>query len=332
MGGEDDMKLLHSTLALVSLLGVFAVGAPTAKAENYPARPVKIIVPYPPGGPADVLARVIAQKLSEGLGGRFYVENLAGASGTIGTGAGASAPADGYTLVEVNPDFIVQPLIKTKVPYDLFKGFAPIIAAASAPEMISVNPAVSAKTFKEFIELLKVHPGQYQFATPGVGTPPHLYGEMIYHITYGLDVIHVPFPGAAPAVNSTVAGHTSILNMTSSAQAPYVKAGTLRGIAVLSSKQSASLPDVPTLAESGLQGQETDFFLGFVAPAGTPSAIVALLNRQIAKVLILEDVKQRLETLGYDPMGGSPEDFANKIRKDFDGWRKVVSAAQIKID
>jgi tripartite-type tricarboxylate transporter receptor subunit TctC len=265
-----NMKLWQSTLALVSLLGTFAACDPPATAQNYPARPVKIIVPYPAGGPADILARITAQKLSEGLGTQFYVENLAGASGTIGTAAASNAPPDGYTIVEVNPDFVIQPLIKAKVPYDLFKGFAPVILAASAPEMISVNPAVPAKTFKELIELLRANPGKYQFATPGVGTPPHLYGEMIYHLTYGLDVIHVPFPGAAPAVNSTVAGHTSILDITLPSHTPYVKAGTLRGIAVLSSKRSAALPEVPTLAEAGLPGQETEFFLGFAVPAGSP--------------------------------------------------------------
>jgi tripartite-type tricarboxylate transporter receptor subunit TctC len=332
MGATMNARLWRSALVLMSLVGVLVGPERFASAANYPARPVKIIVPYPAGGPADVVARVVAQKLSEALGTQFFVENLAGASGTIGASAASNAPPDGYTIVEVNPDFVIQPLIKTKAPYDLFKGFAPVILAASAPEMISVNPAVPAKSFNELIELLRTNPGKYQFATPGVGTPPHLYGEMIYHLTYGLDVIHVPFPGAAPAVNSTVAGHTSILNITLPTHTPYVKAGTLRGIAVLSSKRAAALPDVPTLAEAGLPGQETEFFLGFAAPAGTPREIVELLNHQIARILTLGDVKQRLETLGFDPIGGTPEEFAGKIRKDFDGWSKVVSAAHIKID
>jgi tripartite-type tricarboxylate transporter receptor subunit TctC len=332
MEATMNARLWRSALVVVSLVGVLVGPETSASAASYPARPVKIIVPYPAGGPGDVVARLVAQKLSEGLGAQFFVENLAGASGTIGAGAAANAPPDGYTIVEVNPDFVIQPLIKTKAPYDPFKGFAPVILAASAPEMISVNPAVPAKTFKELIDLLRASPGKYQFATPGVGTPPHLYGEMIYHLTYGLDVIHVPFPGAAPAVSSTVGGHTSILNITLPTHTPYVKAGTLRGIAVLSNARSAALPEVPTLAEAGLPGQETEFFLGFAAPAGTPHEIVELLNRHIARILTLEDVRQRLETLGFDPVGGTPEEFASKIKKDFDGWSKVVSAAHIKID
>ena len=327
-----NARLWRAALVLMSLVGALAGPEPFASAASYPARPVKIIVPYPAGGPGDVIARLIAQKLSEALGTQFFVENLAGASGTIGTAAASNTPPDGYTIVEVNPDFVIQPLIKTKAPYDLFKGFAPVILTAAAPEMISVNPAVPATTFNELIELLRANPGKYQFATPGVGTPPHLYGEMIYHLTYGLDVVHGPFPGAAPAVNSTVAGHTSILNVTLPSHAPYVKAGTLRGIAVLSSKRSPALPEVPTLAEAGLPGQETEFFLGFAAPAGTPREIVELLNHHIAGILTLPDVKQRLETLGFDPVGGTPEEFSGKIKKDFDGWSKVVSAARIRID
>jgi tripartite-type tricarboxylate transporter receptor subunit TctC len=324
--------LRRSTVALASLLGMLALNETSAMAENYPARPVRIVVPYPPGGPVDILARTTAQKLSEGLGAQFYVENLAGAGGTIGTGSAANASPDGYTIVAVNPDFVVQPTVKARIPYDLFESFAPVSLAASAPEMISINPGVPAKTFKELIELLRANPGKYQFATPGVGTPPHLYGELLYHLTFGLDVTHVPFPGAAPAVNSTVAGHTSILNMTLPSHAPYVKAGTLRGIVVLSGKRSAALPEVPTLAEAGVAGQETEFFVGFVAPTGTPREIVELLNRQIAKILAMEDVKQRLQTLGLDPIGSTPDEFAGKIRKDFDAWTKVASAARIKID
>jgi tripartite-type tricarboxylate transporter receptor subunit TctC len=328
-----NSNLLRSTVAVVSLFGVLAVGAAaSAMAEGYPARPVKIIVPYPPGGPVDIVARVTAQKLSEALGGQFYVENLAGASGTIGTGTVAGSAPDGHTILAINPDFVIQPLIKTKVPYDTFQSFAPVVLLASAPEMISVNPSVPAKTFKEMIELLKANPGKYQFATPGVGTPPHLYGEFLYKLTYGLDVTHVPFQGAAPAVTATVAGHTAILNVTLPSHTPYVRDGKLRGMAVLSTKRSAALPDVPTLAEAGVPGQETEFFVGFVVPAGTPRDVVELINRNVAKALTAPDVKQRLETLGLDPIGSTPDEFASKIRKDSDRWSNVVKAAHIKID
>jgi tripartite-type tricarboxylate transporter receptor subunit TctC len=306
--------MLRSVVALLALLGSCALGEAPAKAGAYPAQPVRIIVPYPPGGPTDIVARTTAQKLAEKLGGRFYVENLPGAGGTIGTSVAAGSSHDGSTILAVVPDFLIQPLVRTKVPYDPVKSFVPVTLAVSAPEMISVNSAVPAKNFKELVELLRANPGKFQYATPGVGTPPHLYGESIYHLTLGLDVTHVPFQGAAPALNAAIAGQISILNMTLPTHVPYVRDGKLHGLAVLSSKRSPVLPDVPTLAEAGKPGQETDFFVGFMVPAGTPRDVVELLNREITTVLTLPDVKQRWETLGLDSVGNTPEEFAAKLR------------------
>lgn len=293
---------------------------------------MRIVVPYPAGGPTDVMARLVGQKLSEALGHQFYVENLAGASGTIGTAAVANAPADGRTILFGTPDFLLQPIVKAKAPYDAVKNFAPVILVASAAEVIAVNPSVPAKNLQELVALLKANPGKYQYATPGVGSPPHLEGEWIYKITYGLDVVHVPFQGAAPAVTSTIAGHTSIIHMTTPALTPHVKDGKLRAIAVTSSKRSSALPDVPTLAESGLPGIEAEFIMLVVAPAATPKHVIELLNGQIVKILKLPDVKERLATLGFDPVGSTPDELAAKIHSETDKWSKVVRQTNIKID
>jgi tripartite-type tricarboxylate transporter receptor subunit TctC len=322
---------MSKTLRIAACLSaVLAAGA--SHAQSYPDGNVRIVVPYPAGGPTDVMARLVAQKLSETLGQQFYVENHGGASGTIGTAMVAIAPADGRTLLFGTPDFLVQPIVKAKAPYDAVKNFAPITLVASASEVIAVNPAVAAKNLQELVALLKANPGKYQYATPGVGSPPHLEGEWIYKITYGLDVVHVPFQGAAPAVTSPIAGHTSIIHMTTPALTPHVKDGKLRAIAVTSSKRSSALPDVPTLAESGLPGIEAEFIMLVVAPAGTPKHVIELLNGQIVRILKLPDVKERLATLGFEPAGSTPDELAAKIQLETDKWSKVVRQTNIKID
>ncbi len=237
------------TLALVSVIGVFAACEPPANAQDYPARPVKIIVPYPAGGLGmDMMARVIAQKLSEGMGGRFYVENLPGAGGTIGTGTAANAPKDGHTILFANQDIVVQAVVKSKIPYDPFKSFTPVIEIAAAPEMIVVHPSLPVKNMQELFALLKANPGKYSYASPGYGTSPHLACEWLFKLTYGLDVVHVPFQGAQ-AVTATLAGQAPILHITVPLVSPYIKEGTLRPLAVASRARSPAIPDVPTLEE-----------------------------------------------------------------------------------
>jgi tripartite-type tricarboxylate transporter receptor subunit TctC len=318
-------------LRIAALLAALAA-AGASHAQTYPDGNVRVVVPYPAGGPTDVMARLVAQKLSEGLGQQFYVENLPGASATIGTSAVANATADGRTILFGTPDFLLQPIVKAKPPYDAVKNFAPVALVASAAEMIAVNPSVPAKNLQELVTLLKANPGEHQYATPGVGSPPHLEGEWIYKITYGLDVAHVPFQGAAPAVTSTIAGHTSIIHMTTPALTPHVKDGKLRPIAVTSSKRSSALPDVPTLGESGLLGIEAEFIMLVVAPTATPKHAIELLNGQIVRILKLPDVKERLATLGFDPAGSTPDELAAKIQSETDKWSKVVRQTNIKID
>jgi tripartite-type tricarboxylate transporter receptor subunit TctC len=317
---------------LSALLAAGVMTARPADAQNYPARPVKLVVPYAPGGPNDIMARLIAQKLSEALGGQFYVENSPGAGGTIGAGAVAGAPGDGHTLLVANQDVIVQPIIKSKVPYDPFKSFTPVTLVVSAPEMIVVHPSLPAKDMKELIELLKANPGKYSYASPGYGTTPHLACEWLFKLEYGIDVTHVPFQGAAPAVQSTLSGQTPIFHNVLPAVAPHIRQGTMRPLAVAANKRSPFFPDVPTLAEAGIPGNEVGFWLVVLAPAGTPRDTVDVLNRQIARILDLPDVKERLQTIGFDPASSTPDAAAAHMKAETDKWTTVVRDAKIKIE
>ena len=317
---------------LSALLAAGVMTARPADAQNYPARPVKLVVPYAPGGPNDIMARLIAQKLSEALGGQFYVENSPGAGGTIGAGAVAGAPGDGHTLLVANQDVIVQPIIKSKVPYDPFKSFTPVTLVVSAPEMIVVHPSLPAKDMKELIALLKANPGKYSYASPGYGTTPHLACEWLFKLEYGIDVTHVPFQGAAPAVQSTLSGQTPIFHNVLPAVAPHIRQGTMRPLAVAANKRSPFFPDVPTLAEAGIPGHEVGFWLVVLAPAGTPRDTVDVLNRQIARILDLPDVKERLQTIGFDPASSTPDAAAAHMKAETDKWTTVVRDAKIKIE
>ena len=320
------------TAGLSALLAAGVMTARPADAQTYPARPVKLVVPYAPGGPNDIMARLIAQKLSEALGGQFYVENSPGAGGTIGAGAVAGAPGDGHTLLVANQDVIVQPIIKNKVPYDPFKSFTPVTLVVSAPEMIVVHPSLPVKDMKELIELLKANPGKYSYASPGYGTTPHLACEWLFKLEYGIDVTHVPFQGAAPAVQSTLSGQTPIFHNVLPAVAPHIRQGTMRPLAVAANKRSPFFPDVPTLAEAGIPGHEVGFWLVVLAPAGTPRDTVDVLNRQIARILDLPDVKERLRTIGFDPASSTPDAAAAHMKAETDKWTAVVRDAKIKIE
>src|SRR6516225_423723 len=226
-------------LGLLSLCPIPAAAQQPAETTSYPARSVKVVVPYPPGAAADIIGRLVAQKLSELTGSQFYVENLPGAGGVIGTATAARAPADGYTILVMNQDFVVQPAVKSKVPYDPFKTFIPVASIAAAPETISVHPSLPATSMKELIALLKANPGKYSYASPGHGTSPHIACERLFKLTYGLDVVHVPFQGGAPAVTATLAGHTQILHITLPLAAPYIKEGKLRGLAVADKRRAS---------------------------------------------------------------------------------------------
>jgi len=320
---------LLATISTSLLAGVFLVSS-AAAGEHYPSRPVKIIVPYPAGGPTDAVARLLGGKLGAALGGSFYIENVPGAAGSLGARAAGGAVPDGYTLLCMNQDFVVQPLIKASTPYDAGNGFTPVSLVAQAPEAIFVHPSVPAKSVGELIALLKANPGKYAYATPGFGTTPHLAGERLFKLTHHLDVAHVPFQGAAPAVISTMGGHTQILLITVGAAAANVMDGSLRVLAVASPKRWPGFPDVPTMAEAGVPKHEAEFILGVMAPAGTPAPIIDTLSKEIARALAEQEIRGRFEALGVQPIGGTPLELAAKLHATWNNWSSVIHGAGIK--
>jgi tripartite-type tricarboxylate transporter receptor subunit TctC len=323
------------SLLAAALFGTFAAlvmaGQPV-DAENYPSRAVKLVVPYPAGGPIDLIGRLLAQNLSKALDGQFYVENVPGAGGTIGMRAVASAPADGHTILVANENLVLQAIIKTNVYYDPLKSFAPIGLVASAPMMVAVHSSLPARDMKELVALLKSSPGKYNYASPGYGSSPHLASEWLFNLTYGLNVVHVPFLGAAPAVQAVLSGEPPIFHEVLPAIAPHIQQGALRALAVASLNRSAFFPAVPTLAESGTPGHEVAFWSGLLVPAGTPNEVVGLLHGALTKIIASPGVAGRLTTLGFEPIESTPEGFAAHIAAEADRWRKVVREANIKIE
>jgi tripartite-type tricarboxylate transporter receptor subunit TctC len=318
-------QFLHTVAGAVALPALAGV----ARAQDYPARPVRVIIPFSPGGPTDVCGRLIAQKLSEHLGKNFYVENVAGAGGNIGTGQAARAKPDGYTIVLNANNHVINPTLYDKVPYEPFKDFDAVTLAASFASAFSVNPEVPANSVNELVALIKATPGKYSFASPGVGTPSHLLGEQ-FRVTVGLDMVHVPYGGSGPAIASGVAGHTPIVFAALSAAAPQARDGKLRVLAVMSEKRSAGFPQAPTIAEAGYPGMDGDGWIGMLVPAGTPKDIIALLHGEVVKIMALADVKERLGTLGFEPVADTPDEFEAQLRRELEQWAKVIRAANLK--
>ena len=299
-------------------------------AQVYPSRPVRVIVPVAAGGANDTTARLFAQKLSDSLGQQFYVENLAGAGGNLGIAAAARAPADGYTLLAGGGNFVINPSLYAKIPYDPHKDFAAVSLMCSSPHVLAVHPSVAASTAKEFVALVKASPGRYSYASAGRGTPAHLAGEM-FKLAFELDMTHVPFSGGGPAIAATLGGHTSSIVSALPTGAPYAKAGNVRALAMMSAKRSSLLPDVPTMAEATGTELEADIVTGLVAPAGTPREIIDLLHRTIAKIIAPPEFRERLLALGFDPVASTPDHFAEWIRAEIAKWRKVIRDGNISV-
>ncbi|SHM43800.1 Bug family tripartite tricarboxylate transporter substrate binding protein [Bradyrhizobium lablabi] len=306
-------------------------GVAAATAQAYPNKPVRIVVGFTAGGPTDAIARIVAQKLSDSLGHQFVVENIGGAGGNTAAGQVAHAAADGYTIMAISTGFVVNPSLYAKVPYDAVKDFAPVTLVAVSPNVVVVNPSVPAKTLPELIQLIRDNPGKYSFAGPGVGSTPHLGGEL-FRLAFKLDLVHVPFAGAGPAIQATVGGHTPIAFTALPPALPAVQAGQLRALGIAASERAAGMPDVPTFAEQGIKDQDADTLTGIVAPAGTPKEIVDLLYREIAKAVSQPDVKERLTALGFTPVANTPDEFGARIRLEMDKWGKVVRDAKLRIE
>ena len=314
---------------LLFLAGAAMAAPSLAWAQAYPTHAVRAIVPFPPGGATDIVARPIVQELSKRLGQPFIVENLPGASGDIGTARAAKAAPDGYTLLFAYSSHVVNLSLFDKVPYDPVRDFAPITLAAASPAVLSVHPAFPAKTLAELIALIKANPGKHTYASGGTGTQPHLAAEQL-RLSLGLDIPHVPFNGGGPALVSMIAGHTPVGFTTLPPTVPHIKSGKLRALAIAGPKRSRSVPEVPTMAEAGYPGVEGDTWVGVFAPAGTDKQVVALLNREIVAILSQSTMREHLLDLGYEPVGNRPDEFAAQISSEIAKWAKVIRSAGIK--
>lgn len=308
--------------------GIGADAQAQSAKDHYPNRPVRMIVPFAAGGPGDIFARLIGQKLTEQLGQQFYIENRPGAGGTIGTGAAARMPADGYTLLVGSSTVWVNAALYPQLPYDPVKDFDPIIIAATSPEVLIVHPSVPAKTVSELVALIRA--GKYtNFAMPGAGTPPHLSTEL-FKLSLKLDFVTVPFGGGGPMVQSVVGGHTPIAFSSLPPASGPIRDGLLRPLAVTSAKRIPLLPDVPTLAEAGVPGQEQEAPQAIWAPAGTPRDIILRLHREIARAVQTPELKQRMAAVGYVPAALTPDEVAALIKVDMPKWANVIRAANIR--
>jgi tripartite-type tricarboxylate transporter receptor subunit TctC len=319
-------RLIRCLAALAALICSGAVSA-----QPYPAKPVRLIVPFAPAGPTDVIGRLVAQKLSESWGQQIYVENMPGAGGNTGTANAAKAPPDGYTILVVSTGFIINPSLYAKVPYDPMKDFTPVTLVAASPNVITVHPSVPANTVQELIALIKANPTKYSYAQPAIGSTPHLAGEL-FRMRYDLDLAMVPFTSAGLAMNSVLGGHTPIGFTAMPAAMPLIQDGKVRGLAVLSARRVPGLPNLPTTAEAGIPDQESDTITGIVAPAGTPKDIVERWQREIARIVALPEINQRLVQLGFVPIANTPEAFGERLKLEMEKWGKVVRDAKLRIE
>jgi tripartite-type tricarboxylate transporter receptor subunit TctC len=297
--------------------------------QGYPTRPVRMIVPFAPGGQNDAIGRLIAQKLSEHFGRQFIIENVGGGGGVVGTHRAAQAAPDGYTLLVMDTGFVINPFVYPKVPYDPFKDFEAVSIPVTTTQVLTVTPSLPVKSVKELVALVKANPGKFSYASPGIGTPGHMTAEL-FRLSLGLDLVHVPFNGAGPAVASTIGGHTPIAFGSPASSVAQVKDGKLRGLAVASGKRLVALPDVPTMAQAGFPDIDVEFWIGIFAPASTPKDIVAALKREVDKAVALADVRARLDALGFEAAAIGSADAAGKLKSESAKWAKVVQAAGIK--
>jgi tripartite-type tricarboxylate transporter receptor subunit TctC len=311
---------------------VLAPGPAGAQApDSWPSRPIRFILPFPPGGGTDILGRLIAERLTANLGQPVVTENRGGAGGNVGAEAAAKSAPDGYTIVLVAPSLTISPSLYSKLNYDPVKDFAPVSLVATVPNVMVTNPAVPANTLAEFIRLAKSKPGEMNFGSGGSGTSNHLAGEL-FNLVAGVKLVHVPYKGVNLAMNDVLSGRIQLVVIGIPATVPNIKAGKLRALALVAPRRSPVLPDVPTVAEAGLPNFEVTTWYGILAPAGTPKAIVVRLNAELAKIMHSPELKERLDALATDPVTSTPEEFAGLIKREIVKWREVVREAGLKAD
>jgi tripartite-type tricarboxylate transporter receptor subunit TctC len=322
-------SISRRTFVVGGALGFVATGA---RAQAYPTRPIKIIVGFSPGGPGDVMARVVGQRMSAILGQQLFVENRAGAGGTLGARVAAQSEPDGYTLMLANTStLVVAPLVYRDAGYDPLKSFAPIAAFGTTASIFVVNDNLPAKSVQELVALARREPGKLSFSSPGIGTPPHLIAEML-RLRTGIDLLHVPYKGGGQSIQAAVSGEVQMVFENPSVTLPLVRAGKVRALATTGETRGAETADIPTMIEAGVSEFVSLSFTGLVAPAGTPAEIVARLNSAANDSLKLPEVHAVLTRLAVEPRPGTPADFAAFVARETEKWRAVVQAAKIRID
>ena len=326
------MARFRIALPLLALGAVLAGSAAPAPAQSYPARPVKIIVPTPAGGPVDVMARLLANHLSPRLGQNFVVDNRPGAGNTIGSKEAALADPDGYTLLYSSASgLVLAPMLQKNAGYDPITSYDPIALVAASSNILVVHPAVPARSVQELVAYAKANPGKVNFSSGGIGVLPHLIGEM-FKARAGIDVVHVPYRGGGPSINDVVAGQIDFTFEGTSVLLPLIQAGKLRALAVTSPNRVHELPDVPTMIESGFPGFSSTSWTGLLAPARTPPDVIARLNREINAAVQSADFKAALAKLSSEPLGGTPQDFTNLIKADIGKWQPIVNSLNLKTE
>ena len=304
---------------------------PLVQAQNYPARPVRLIVPFPPGCSVDVVARALTPKLSERLGQQVVIENRSGASGSIGTEIAAHAKPDGYTLLINTIPFVANAYLYSKLPYDPFTDFMPITWLCSSPGTLVVHPSVPARSVRELLQLARAKPGALNYSAAGAGTNPHLAGEL-FNVLGNVDMVAVQYKGGGPSLLAVLGGEVGITFPNISEAIPHAKAGKLYVLGVTGSKRSAALPDVPTIAEAGVPGYEFSTWHGMLAPKGTPAAIVSLLNARVKETLTMPDLARFFEQMGFDIVASTPEEFAAHLKRESEKWGKVIKERHIRAE
>lgn len=301
----------------------------SALAQSFASKPIRVVVPFPPGGGTDIVARTVTPKMAEILGQPFIIENRAGAGGNIGTEAAAKSPADGYTLLVASASTAINTTLIPNLPWDLSRDFAPVVLMVVNNHLLAAHPSLPADNVQELLVLARAKPGYITYASYGPGSSAHLTAEL-FKLMAGVDLLHVPYKGAAPAVNDLLGGQVNIMFADVAALLPHIKSGKLKALGIAATKRFEGLPDVRTIAESGVPGFEAGGFLGLVAPAGTRRAVINALNAAAQKSLAMPDVRERLIALASPPVGGTPEQFGQHIKREIDKWARVIRAANIK--
>jgi len=322
---------MHRQTLTALFLGAILITPLTAAAQQYPTKAIRFVVPFAPGGGTDIIGRVVAQALNDALGQPVVVDNRGGAGSTLGTEIVAKSPADGYTILFGNISLAFNATLYTKLRYDTIRDLAPISLSAVQPNILVIHPGLPAKNLKEFIELARANPGKYNYASAGTGSGTHLAAELL-KLQTKIDIVHVPYKGTGPALTDLLGGQINMMVSTFASALPHVKSGRMRALGVTTAKRSPAAPDVPTLIEGGVAGYDYSTWYGLLAPAGTPKPVIDMLNASNRKVLARDDIKQKLESQGVDPIVNTPAEFSAYMKSETEKWGKVVKATGAKAE